>query len=498
MLGILFWPNGLAQAGEHWQQVGTDGLGDADNTVVVTMETWSGAIYAGVANYVDGARIYRSTDGNTWTKVNLDGFGHGANLSTIVDFESFGGQLYATTDNEVGGGQPGEIWSTADGTTWTQAGTDGLGHNHNVGFFHLASFGGQLYTGSSNGTDGGEIYRTADGTTWNLVAATAAGFGDANNTIIWSLVSFGGWLWAGTFNPNGAQVWRSANGTDWNLFLDYAALIPPAPQFTTVNNLIVFNDTLFWFARSAIGAQIIKRVSDAELQGSLAGLGDANNDALSENTVISGVLGYFGSRNIVTGGELWYSADGLNAAQIGEDGFGDANNFAIYALTYQNYLYIGFSNDVTGIQIWRRYFTSTFFGIAPKTLPSGQQGTSYSSQLESTGGSGPYNYRLAKGALPAGLELNSQTGEISGTPQESGDFEFIIEVRDSSKKVQQAQRIFLLTIVAGVAAGSRETGLTPTQTNLTILPETGPGLPQNEKNNPCFGRFRPSCLRRPG
>ena len=164
------------------------GLGDADNTIITNMETWNNAIYAGIENDVDGARIYRSTDGNAWTKVNNDGFGHAA-LNAVVDFQSFNGQLYASTadDNPVPA-QTAEIWRSADGITWNQSGNDGLDNANNFLFYELAVFNNQLYVGSFDDVNGADLFRTADGANWNNVVNN--GFGDVNNTAIFGLYSF--------------------------------------------------------------------------------------------------------------------------------------------------------------------------------------------------------------------------------------------------------------------------------------------------------------------
>ncbi|MBM2820452.1 MAG: hypothetical protein HW405_212, partial [Candidatus Berkelbacteria bacterium] len=464
---FLLWPQATVKASEVWEQVGGMGLGDADNTMVITLETLGNAIYAGIGNDTDGGRIYRSTDGNTWTKVNNDGFGHVA-LNAIVDFEVFGESLFASADDDNAvPAQPGEIWKSNDGITWIQSGNDGLGHNHNTGFYEMAEFNGQLYAGSRNATDGGEIYRTADGTNWNLIAASAGGFGDANNTIILSLKSFGGWLYAGTHNDNGAQVWRSNNGTDWNLHLDFALF---NANITGVNHFFEFNNLLHWFGIDAAeGASITRKTTDILTETFIGFTGDANNIWYSQNAVISDGLLYGGTRNNVTGGELWYTSDGVNLTQIGLDGFGNVDNFAIYALTFKDYLYVGLStgNALKGCEIWRRYSSSSF-GMKTKKLPDGQQNDRYGTTLETSGGQTPYQYTLIKGALPSGLTLDENSGEIRGTPKESGDFQFIIQVQDSSKKEQKSQSIYNLKIVAGAS----DTNIS----ELTILPLTGANL----------------------
>ncbi|CUB00471.1 Putative Ig domain, partial [Pannonibacter indicus] len=53
---------------------------------------------------------------------------------------------------------------------------------------------------------------------------------------------------------------------------------------------------------------------------------------------------------------------------------------------------------------------------AAGSLTAGQAGTAYSQSVSASGGTGPYTYAVTSGALPAGLTLNTNTGDISGTP----------------------------------------------------------------------------------
>src|SRR2546426_5873607 len=69
--------------------------------------------------------------------------------------------------------------------------------------------------------------------------------------------------------------------------------------------------------------------------------------------------------------------------------------------------------------------------IATLSLPGGQVGTLYQTQLTATGGKQPYRWTLAAGALPGGLSLASN-GLISGTPTASGNFPVTVSVQDSS------------------------------------------------------------------
>jgi len=53
------------------------------------------------------------------------------------------------------------------------------------------------------------------------------------------------------------------------------------------------------------------------------------------------------------------------------------------------------------------------------------------SKITAVGGSGPYQYLLVGGSLPPGTSLNSSTGELNGTPGQTGNYTFTIEVIDS-------------------------------------------------------------------
>ncbi len=61
----------------------------------------------------------------------------------------------------------------------------------------------------------------------------------------------------------------------------------------------------------------------------------------------------------------------------------------------------------------------------------GQVGTAFSTTLVAGGGVPPYSFSITDGALPAGLELDGNTGEISGTPTVGGSFSFTAKVVDS-------------------------------------------------------------------
>ena len=83
--------------------------------------------------------------------------------------------------------------------------------------------------------------------------------------------------------------------------------------------------------------------------------------------------------------------------------------------------------------------------INPTTLPSGTIGTVYNQTLTATGGVGAYSFTISSGTLPAGLSLSS-TGQLTGTPTASGNYNIVVRATDSNGCF--TQRSYALTINA--------------------------------------------------
>jgi hypothetical protein len=84
--------------------------------------------------------------------------------------------------------------------------------------------------------------------------------------------------------------------------------------------------------------------------------------------------------------------------------------------------------------------------ITSTAMANGFTGTAYGSSIASSGGVPPLTWFVPPGTLPPGLELNTSSGLISGTPTTSGVFTFFPTVSDSALPPQHAASAAGVTI----------------------------------------------------
>ncbi len=106
--------------------------------------------------------------------------------------------------------------------------------------------------------------------------------------------------------------------------------------------------------------------------------------------------------------------------------------------------------------------------ITTTSLPAGTVGNSYNGSVQATGGNTPYTWSIISGALPAGLQLDSSNGAITGTPTASGTANFTVQVQDSNSATDSKA----LSITVNSSSGG-STGINPSNgTGGTIAPGT--------------------------
>lgn len=70
--------------------------------------------------------------------------------------------------------------------------------------------------------------------------------------------------------------------------------------------------------------------------------------------------------------------------------------------------------------------------LSPSVLPDGYVGAAYNQTIVASGGAAPYTFTVSSGTLPAGLNLDINTGIISGTPTTVGSSPFTITATDNN------------------------------------------------------------------
>ena len=105
----------------------------------------------------------------------------------------------------------------------------------------------------------------------------------------------------------------------------------------------------------------------------------------------------------------------------------------------------------------------------PSSL-SAVKGTSFTNALPATGGTPPYSWQVAAGALPAGISLNSTTGTLAGTPTAPGSFGVMIQVTDSRSQTAQKPLTFTVT----------DPAVPPVEILTSVLPAATKGVGFNQ------------------
>lgn len=82
---------------------------------------------------------------------------------------------------------------------------------------------------------------------------------------------------------------------------------------------------------------------------------------------------------------------------------------------------------------------------ANTALPIGRVGQIYSQVFSQTGATGPTTWRVGPGTAPPGLSLNELSGILSGTPTQTGTFNFTVAVADETGC--PGSRAYSLTVV---------------------------------------------------
>jgi hypothetical protein len=83
--------------------------------------------------------------------------------------------------------------------------------------------------------------------------------------------------------------------------------------------------------------------------------------------------------------------------------------------------------------------------VTTASLPGGTVDSAYVASLSAAGGTSPYAWSVASGALPPGLSLD-EGGAIAGIPTAAATYTFVVQVIDAADPAAAAQRQFTISI----------------------------------------------------
>lgn len=89
--------------------------------------------------------------------------------------------------------------------------------------------------------------------------------------------------------------------------------------------------------------------------------------------------------------------------------------------------------------------------IETSALTEATTGIPYTASLSAVGGTSPYQWSVASGALPAGIQLQSSSGALTGTTLSNGSFAFTAKVTDSTGA--SSTHPFSLSVASSSASG---------------------------------------------
>ena len=253
-------------------------------------------------------------------------------------------------------------------------------------------------------------------------------------------------LWVSMLGGDGVAVsddlgvtWRSAAGSGLANRMVHHLVLEPGTQrawIATDGGIAVSGDGgATWTDASAglpLGVPATSLSFDLDTHELLASLLDAN---------VGGV--YRGGNTTGTWSSLSLGLPDRRVQRLTNDGghttTGGTRATTFYAATAGSGLFtIEVPSSGAGLQ------------LTTATLPAATVAAHYAQPLAAVGGTPPYRWHLAGGALPPGLGLDAQAGSIAGTPVAAGLYPFMIEVADASGGTAAAS---LTLLVRGAAGG---------------------------------------------
>jgi N-acetylneuraminic acid mutarotase len=232
--------------GENWSSVATSGL-TAQGRRAHTMTHFNGRLYIIGGENAAGTHlndIWYSDDGTTWTfSDGLSAFGIIVAHQTLV----FNGRMYIIAGDLITGNT--KVLSTLDGTTWTLETSNAFsgrgGHKALVYNNAIYVIGGEDIAN----TRLGEIWTSTDGSTWSQVTTSGILFSPRGGHTA-TVYNGKAWIIGGRDDSSlfKNDIWYSSNMTEWT---QYDGIAPF--DAITGHKTLRYNDALWVFGGNKSG-----------------------------------------------------------------------------------------------------------------------------------------------------------------------------------------------------------------------------------------------------
>jgi predicted small secreted protein len=118
--------------------------------------------------------------------------------------------------------------------------------------------------------------------------------------------------------------------------------------------------------------------------------------------------------------------------------------------------------------------SNTGLTITTSSVPFTIENSPYSAPLSATGGQPPYQWSIASGSLPAGLQLAASNGTLSGSAIQVGTFNFSAQVRDAASHT--ALQSLSVLVSAGGTCGPPAYNCSRSDLKIVQMPKAPPSV----------------------
>jgi hypothetical protein len=298
------------------------------------------------------ADLWRTSTGepNSWSNVWTN-----ATVSSVRSMEVHNGLLYLALMNDaLEHDHIGKIWAT-DGNAFSPVMEDGFGNPDNVGIESLISYNGWLYAGTANSATGYEIWKLAGPNENDPPVRVVAGGGPSpNNEWACSPCIFQGRLYYGSLLsmmdallrgfPGGADIIRIDENDHWETVVGRGSLSGYSSGFNRRLNSYI------WSMAAHDGwlyAGTFDQLSPFTwaLEDPIGFIKTMMPQGKSANLIDS--LGH-------SGADLYKTQDGVTWVPVTLDGFGDVGNYGFRTMkSVGKDFFVGTTNTFDGLEIWR-------------------------------------------------------------------------------------------------------------------------------------------------